>query len=103
MVKGGSTKDTRVISVRVPATVYSIIERRAKNRGMSVGDWVKRVIIVEKAHDLAPRERTVLMLRFGLTDGRTRTLEEVGAEFGVTGERIRQIEAEALRKLHYLC
>ena len=48
---------------------------------------------------LTPREKKVLELRFGMTDGRTRTLEEVGKEFNVTRERIRQIEAKALRKL----
>ena len=47
---------------------------------------------------LTPREEKVLKLRFGLEDGRTRTLEEVGKEFNVTRERIRQIEAKALRK-----
>lgn len=50
---------------------------------------------------LTPREKRVLILRFGLEDGRTRTLEEVGKEFDVTRERIRQIEAKALRKLRH--
>jgi RNA polymerase primary sigma factor len=51
--------------------------------------------------ELSDRERRVLMLRFGLEDGRARTLEEVGKEFNVTRERIRQIEAKALRKLRH--
>nr|PZM89363.1 MAG: RNA polymerase sigma factor RpoD [[Clostridium] cellulosi] len=52
-------------------------------------------------HTLTPREEKVLRLRFGLDDGRPRTLEEVGKEFNVTRERIRQIEAKALRKLRH--
>ena len=52
-------------------------------------------------HSLSERERRVLELRFGLVDGQSRTLEEVGEEFGVTRERIRQIEAKALRKLRH--
>ena len=50
---------------------------------------------------LTDREQKVLRLRFGLDDGRARTLEEVGKEFNVTRERIRQIEAKALRKLRH--
>jgi RNA polymerase primary sigma factor len=50
---------------------------------------------------LTPRERRILQLRFGLEDGVSRTLEEVGKEFNVTRERIRQIEAKALRKLRH--
>ena len=52
-------------------------------------------------YELTDRERKVLLLRFGLEDGRARTLEEVGKEFNVTRERIRQIEAKALRKLRH--
>jgi RNA polymerase primary sigma factor len=52
-------------------------------------------------NQLTERERRVLQLRFGLEDGHSRTLEEVGREFGVTRERIRQIEVKALRKLRH--
>jgi RNA polymerase primary sigma factor len=55
----------------------------------------------EVLETLTPREERVLRLRFGLDDGRARTLEEVGQQFGVTRERIRQIEAKALRKLRH--
>ena len=57
--------------------------------------------LMEVLSTLTPREEKVLRLRFGLEDGRTRTLEEVGKEFNVTRERIRQIEAKALRKLRH--
>ena len=49
--------------------------------------------------DLSPREQKILAMRFGLDDGNTHTLEEVGQEFGVTRERIRQIEAKSLQKI----
>ncbi|MTI66012.1 MAG: RNA polymerase sigma factor RpoD [Firmicutes bacterium] len=57
--------------------------------------------LVDVLDTLTPREQKVLRLRFGLDDGRARTLEEVGKEFDVTRERIRQIEAKALRKLRH--
>ncbi len=57
--------------------------------------------VADVLSSLTPREKKVLILRFGLEDGRSRTLEEVGREFSVTRERIRQIEAKALRKLRH--
>ncbi len=57
--------------------------------------------LMDVLNTLTPREEKVLRLRFGLEDGRARTLEEVGGEFNVTRERIRQIEAKALRKLRH--
>ena len=57
--------------------------------------------LIEVLDTLTEREQKVLKLRFGLEDGRARTLEEVGKEFDVTRERIRQIEAKALRKLRH--
>ena len=57
--------------------------------------------IVDVLDSLTERERRVLSLRFGLVDGYSRTLEEVGKQFKVTRERIRQIEAKALRKLRH--
>jgi RNA polymerase primary sigma factor len=57
--------------------------------------------LLEVLHTLTPREESVLKLRFGLEDGRPRTLEEVGKVFDITRERIRQIEAKALRKLRH--
>src|SRR2546427_12870889 len=68
-------------------------------------DAASHQLLKEQVEDvldsLTERERKVLQLRFGLDDGRSRTLEEVGKEFHVTRERIRQIEAKALRKLRH--
>jgi RNA polymerase primary sigma factor len=68
-------------------------------------DAASRQLLKEQMQDildsLSSRERRVLQLRFGLEDGQSRTLEEVGQKFGVTRERIRQIEAKALRKLRH--
>ena len=60
-----------------------------------------REVIERELHTLTPREEMVIKLRFGLEDGRPRTLEEVGRQFQITRERIRQIEAKALRKLRH--
>ena len=57
--------------------------------------------LMDVLNSLTPREAKVLRLRYGLDDGKARTLEEVGKEFNVTRERIRQIEAKALRKLRH--
>ena len=62
---------------------------------------VMREQLLDVLNTLTPREKKVLTLRFGLDDGRLRTLEEVGKEFDVTRERIRQIEAKALRELRH--
>ncbi len=72
---------------------------------LAPADAASHQLLKEQVEDvlasLTPREARVLQLRFGLEDGRSRTLEEVGREFGVTRERIRQIEAKALRKLRH--
>ncbi|MBX9571435.1 MAG: RNA polymerase sigma factor RpoD [Candidatus Obscuribacterales bacterium] len=73
----------------------------AATPAMAVTHGLLRDDIIEVMAGLSPRERDVLRLRFGLDDGRQRTLEEVGQLFGVTRERIRQIEAKALRKLRH--
>ena len=62
---------------------------------------ILREELEKQLHTLTPREEHVIKLRFGLYDGRARTLEEVGKEFDITRERIRQIEAKALRKLRH--
>ncbi len=67
----------------------------------AVSQTMLREQLLEVLHTLTPREEQVLKLRFGLEDGRMRTLEEVGSVFNITRERIRQIEAKALRKLRH--
>jgi RNA polymerase primary sigma factor len=67
----------------------------------SAGLQILRDYVQSAIKDLAPREQKILEMRFGLSDGVTHTLEEVGQEFGVTRERIRQIEAKALEKIQH--
>ena len=72
---------------------------------MTLYDKVSRELLKDALskvlETLSPRERKVLVMRFGLDDGKPKTLEEVGKEFKVTRERIRQIEAKAIRKLKH--
>jgi RNA polymerase primary sigma factor len=89
----GKEEDTRLKEFIEDETTLSPFE--AASRELLKGH------IDDVLESLNPREQKVLELRFGLRDGRTRTLEEVGKEFGVTRERIRQIEAKALRKLRH--
>lgn len=89
----GKEEDTRLKEFIEDETTLSPFE--AASRELLKGH------IDEVLQTLNQRERKVLELRFGLKDGRSRTLEEVGKEFGVTRERIRQIEAKALRKLRH--
>ncbi|MBI2406390.1 MAG: sigma-70 family RNA polymerase sigma factor, partial [Candidatus Harrisonbacteria bacterium] len=72
-------------------------------RNLSPSQTASQALLREKIkeilNDLAPREQSILRMRFGLEDGVTHTLEEVGKEFGVTRERIRQIEAKSLGRI----
>jgi RNA polymerase primary sigma factor len=67
----------------------------------AAGLQILRSYVKEAIKDLVPREQKILEMRFGLNDGVTHTLEEVGQEFGVTRERIRQIEAKALERIQH--
>ena len=75
------------------------------DKGAAPLDVAARTLLAETVQDvlgdLSDREAEVVKLRFGLIDGRPRTLEEVGREFGVTRERIRQIESKTLAKLRH--
>ena len=79
----------------------SIEDRNALPPADAASKQLLKEQIEDVLYTLTPREQRVLQLRFGLEDGRSRTLEEVGKEFNVTRERIRQIEAKALRKLRH--
>ncbi len=78
-----------------------IEDQRSPDPSEAASHQLLKEQVQEVVASLTPREQKVLILRFGLEDGRSRTLEEVGREFNVTRERIRQIEAKALRKLRH--
>ncbi|MBD3299970.1 MAG: sigma-70 family RNA polymerase sigma factor [Candidatus Moranbacteria bacterium] len=94
--KVGDSDDPNILSDFIPDE-DTIMPHQVAGRKL-LTHHVKEVL-----KDLSPRERTILKIRFGLKDGVTHTLEEVGRKFGVTRERIRQIEAKALEKIreHY--
>lgn len=79
----------------------NVLYSKNESVGKSIVTELLREDLAEVLCTLSPRERDVLRMRFGMDDGRQRTLEEVGQLFGVTRERIRQIEAKALRKLRH--
>ena len=76
-----------------------IIDEQTSMPAESAGRQILREYVSDVLRDLDPREQKILRMRFGLEDGVTHTLEEVGKEFGVTRERIRQIEAKALERI----
>ncbi|MCX6003010.1 MAG: RNA polymerase sigma factor RpoD [Chloroflexi bacterium] len=104
-------------AIKVAQLPISLELPMGENTDSHLGDFIEdrkavqpiegasRLLLKDQISDvlltLTPREQRVLQLRFGLEDGRSRTLEEVGLEFSVTRERIRQIEAKALRKLRH--
>ena len=93
--------ETPIGERRIPTSETSSPMRTHPSRPRAASFSLLREQLEEVLDTLAPREKKVLELRFGIVDGRTRTLEEVGKEFNVTRERIRQIEAKALRKLRH--
>ena len=76
-----------------------IVDEQTTMPAESAGRQLLQEYVGEVLKDLDPREQKILKMRFGLEDGVTHTLEEVGKEFGVTRERIRQIEAKALERI----
>ena len=89
----GEEEDSKLTDIIVDETVKSPLEVATQS--------LLREQLLAVIDTLTPREQEVIRQRYGLKDGRAKTLEEVGKEFKVTRERIRQIEAKALRKLKH--
>ena len=90
------------ISAEVPCAKQPKVTREVAVVPMEAAAFIMLQDQLEQIlHNLTPREQKIIQLRFGLMDGHPRTLEEVGKEFGVTRERIRQIESKTLSKLRH--
>ena len=76
-----------------------IVDEKTLSPSQTAARRILREQVLSIIGDLTPREQRILRMRFGLDDGITHTLEEVGKEFGVTRERIRQIEAKAIERM----
>ena len=98
---GGAVYTEETVETAVPAGSKAELEVTLPVPADAAAFTLLKEQLVEVLGTLTEREQKVLRLRFGLDDGRARTLEEVGKEFNVTRERIRQIEAKALRKLRH--
>lgn len=99
MSKEPSSLDTPIGEEEDSTLGDFVADENAKTPEKSLESEMLKEHIYALLDDLTDREREVILLRFGIKDGMSRTLEEVGKKFNVTRERIRQIEAKALRKL----
>ena len=100
VIKGNKAGMTVYLDPELP--FEELLEAVAKKFQKTAKFWgAAQMTLTLEGRSLTPREERVITLRFGLEDGRARTLEELGKEFNVTRERVRQIEAKALRKLRH--
>jgi RNA polymerase primary sigma factor len=93
--------DTPLVGMDDNVTLADVIESPDESPEERVDHALLRDDLEHVINSLTPRERDVVRMRYGLDDGRTKTLEEIGRVFSVTKERVRQIESKALRKLRH--